>query len=150
MFCPNCAAQNQDQTKYCRSCGADLKIVALALNGQLEIPSDVRGAEAGKLELTKQWLDQQSKGIDSVIQGSLLFIVSILMGAALAFFSGKNDWMIIWLIFCGWLAVWAASMVGTGLSSLIKSRITRRGIALMSEAAHDTAAGAAVDTRRLT
>jgi hypothetical protein len=31
MYCPTCAAQNETDVKYCRTCGADLTLVSLAL-----------------------------------------------------------------------------------------------------------------------
>ena len=36
MFCPKCAAQNVDDAKFCRSCGADISLVPQALTGKFE------------------------------------------------------------------------------------------------------------------
>jgi len=149
MFCPKCAAQNQDQTKFCRSCGTDLKIVAMALNGQLALPAEAGNTGEKKSELTQRWLKLQSKGIDSVMQGAILFVMSVLLGAALALFSNKEDWIIIWLVLCGWLAVWGAIELGAGFSKLIQSRMTRRGIDRLAAAMTAPEAGGADETRRL-
>ena len=35
MYCPNCAAQNADDAKFCRGCGTNLSLVPQALTGQL-------------------------------------------------------------------------------------------------------------------
>jgi hypothetical protein len=35
MFCPRCAAQNLDDAKFCRACGADIRLVPQALTGRL-------------------------------------------------------------------------------------------------------------------
>src|SRR5690348_2207211 len=35
MFCPRCAAQNTEEAKFCRSCGADISLVPQALTGAL-------------------------------------------------------------------------------------------------------------------
>jgi zinc-ribbon domain len=124
MFCPQCAAENQDHTKFCRNCGMDLRAVGLALNALL-MPrpkgSDVEGKNS-------KWLKRESDGIHSVVQGVLLSVMSVLLGVALALFSNKPDWIIIWLIFCGWLAVWGTIEMGSGISDLIQSRIMLRRI----------------------
>lgn len=33
MFCPNCAAENEDDVKFCRDCGQDISLVARSLQG---------------------------------------------------------------------------------------------------------------------
>lgn len=35
MYCPNCAAQNGDDAKFCRVCGSDLSLVIQAMTGKL-------------------------------------------------------------------------------------------------------------------
>jgi hypothetical protein len=35
MFCPKCATQNQDDAKFCRSCGTDISLVPQAVTGAL-------------------------------------------------------------------------------------------------------------------
>jgi hypothetical protein len=32
MYCPNCAEPNRDDIKYCRACGENLSVVAIAMN----------------------------------------------------------------------------------------------------------------------
>lgn len=149
MYCPKCAAQNHDQTNFCRSCGIDLKTVALAMNGQLAPPTDVSNTEEKKVELTQQRLKLHADGIESAIQGMLLFGASGLIGIALWLLSNRNGWMIFWLIFCGWFAIWGASMAGTGLSKLIQSRMIRRSIAELAAALTAPAATVAGETRRI-
>lgn len=149
MFCPNCAAQIQNQTNYCRSCGTDLKIIAQVLEGQLALPAETGNAEEKNLELKQHSLKLQSKGIEGVTKGVALCVTSVLMGAALMAFSNKEDWIIIWLIFCAWLAVWGALGVGDGISKLIQSRMMRRGMESLADAATSPSAVAASDTQRL-
>jgi len=149
MYCPRCAAQNNDQTKFCRSCGIDLKTVALAMNGQLAIPSESGNTEEKKIELTQQWLKLQADGIHSAVQGMLIFLASVLMGVGLWLFSNKVDWMIIWLIFCGWLAIWGAISFATGISNLIQSKMIRRSIDILAAALTAPATPSAGETRRI-
>ena len=37
MYCPHCGTQNLPETKYCRSCGRDLRLVAQAITKSLPI-----------------------------------------------------------------------------------------------------------------
>jgi len=37
MYCPHCGAQNLSETKYCRSCGRDLRLVAQAITKSLPL-----------------------------------------------------------------------------------------------------------------
>jgi hypothetical protein len=71
-------------------------------------------------------------GIQKVIQGALLFFTGALLGVPLALFSTDSDWhsnwILIWLIFCGWIPVMGAVMLGGGISSLIHSRMRRNEI----------------------
>jgi hypothetical protein len=128
MFCPKCAAENQDQTRFCRSCGTDVDVVsrALGLSGELDPIGESQS------ELTQRMRQLEIDGTQCVVRGALIFLTGILFGIPLALFGKGADWhtnwILIWLIFCGWIPVWGAFMIGTGLSNLINSRITRREI----------------------
>lgn len=37
MFCPKCGESNGDETKFCRACGENLKVVAQAMTGRLPV-----------------------------------------------------------------------------------------------------------------
>ena|SRR5215510_1278675 len=149
MFCPLCAAQNQDQTKFCRNCGADLKAVALAINSQGPALTEVSHTRDKRAELTEQIIKLHTDGIKSAIQGVLLMVTGVLFGTALAWF-GKGDiqenWVLIWIIFCGWLPVWGAISLGDGLSKQYQSHLIRRSIDTLA-AALSPPAVPAVETR---
>jgi len=137
MFCPLCASQNQDQTKFCRNCGADLKGVALAINSQAPVLKEVSQTRDKQVELTEQWIKLHSDGIKSAIQGVLLMMTGVLFGTALAWF-GKGDiqenWVLIWIIFCGWLPVWGAIAFGDGISKIYQSWMIHRNMERLSAA----------------
>jgi len=37
MYCPGCGTQNAEQTKYCRGCGYDLKVISQTMKGHLPV-----------------------------------------------------------------------------------------------------------------
>ena len=46
MYCPHCGVQNSDETRYCRGCGEDLKLVAQAVTKSLPMVIAQRVDEA--------------------------------------------------------------------------------------------------------
>jgi hypothetical protein len=72
MYCPKCATQNTDETKFCRSCGSNLSLVPQALTGRLpEAPSGRRrhhGRDSGPPTL--------ANGITQVFMGLGFLLVS--------------------------------------------------------------------------
>src|SRR5687767_6602495 len=97
MYCPRCAAQNLDDAKFCRGCGTSLETVALALSGQYQ-----PAANSG--DSSKDWLEVRHEGVQRLIRGIGLLGAALLIGVALGLFSDTNDWIIIWLVFVGWMA----------------------------------------------
>jgi hypothetical protein len=153
MFCPKCAAQNQDQTNFCRNCGTDLKTIAMVLNGQLTLPTEISNPIENKAELAQQLSKLQSEGIPNVVQGAILFVMGSLLGIPLNLFSASADWhehwIIIWLIFCGWLPVWGAIEMGSGVTNMIQSRMIRRRIDRLDAALAPAAGELSRDTQRI-
>jgi len=46
MYCPHCGTQNVEETKYCRGCGQDLRLVAQAITKSLPLVIAQRVDEA--------------------------------------------------------------------------------------------------------
>ena len=118
MFCPRCAVQNLEGAKFCRACGTNLEIVALALAGQ-QLPSKSDG------EPEETWLQMRRRGVSSLVRASGLLGSSLVIGAALGLFSNQSDWIIIWMVFCGWMAVWGVFSLVSGVQALLESRYAR-------------------------
>ena len=123
MYCPRCATQNLDGAKFCRACGTNLETVALALAQQLD-PAQADKDAAKKTKAGKNKLEKRSEGLTKIVQASGLIGASAVVGTALALFSNKPDWIIIWMIFAGWMACWGVMLLVSGVAALIESIFT--------------------------
>lgn len=107
MYCPRCATQNTDDTKYCRSCGSNLSLVPQALTGQLpQQRSRRRSRHRGN-----DGPPSLEGGITRVFMG-----VGFVLVAAGAFFfapSGHLWWF--------WMLIPAFAMLGKGVADIIGS-----------------------------
>lgn len=119
MYCPQCGAQNTDDTKYCRACGTNLGVVNLALSNPDQL---VTAALRNK---GKDWLAKRREGISTLIKGSGLIGASALVGLALGLFSNTNDWIFVWLGLASWMACWGIILWSQGINKLIESRFMR-------------------------
>lgn len=115
MYCPRCAAQNLDDAKFCRSCGTSLETVALALAGQYQ-------PAANSDEFPKDWLAVRHEGVQRLIRGIGLLSAALLIGVALGLFSDTNDWIVIWLVFVGWMAAWGVISLVSGIGSMAEAK----------------------------
>ena len=118
MYCPRCAAQNLDDAKFCRGCGTSLETVALALSGQYQ--------PASSGEFPKDWLAVRHEGVQRLIRGIGLLGAALLIGVALGLFSDTNDWIIIWLVFVGWMAAWGVISLVSGIGSMAEAKFLQK------------------------
>jgi hypothetical protein len=122
MYCPNCAAQNADDTKFCRACGTNLSVVSLALSN----PNQLVAVPAEKER--KDWLEKRREGISTLIKGTGLIGASLLVGAALGIFSNTNDWIFVWLGLASWMACWGIILWSQGINALVDSSYLRQQV----------------------
>jgi len=121
MFCPRCAAQNLDDAKFCRACGTNLEPIALALRGQHQ---PVRAGELAE----ETWAEKRREGIKKLVRAGGLLPSSLLIGVALGLFSNEPDWIIVWMVFCGWMATWGIFSLVSGTQLLLESKYTREDV----------------------
>ena len=119
MYCPRCAAQNLDDAKFCRGCGTSLETVALALSGQY-YPAE--GAE----EQSKDWMSVRHQGVQKMIRAVGLLSASLLIGVALGLFGNASDWIFVWMVFAGWMAVWGVISLVSGIGSMAEARYLQK------------------------
>lgn len=114
MFCPNCAAEFEDQ-KFCRSCGANLSLVPKALTGKLP------PAQEDWRVVTKRRRGRSSTPtLDSAI--SMMFTGMAFLVCAFAiwrFMPGGAWW---WF----WMLIPAFATLGEGIGKFIRIRNEQR------------------------
>ena len=123
MYCPQCATLNSGDVKFCRSCGTSLEQVALALSGKRSKPDKTRKS---KSEFNEQdWLEKRIEGVGGITRGSILLSVSLLLALPLGLFvpaSFDAPWILLWVVFFGWMAVWGGIDIASGISTVLESR----------------------------
>lgn len=127
MYCPQCATANADDVKFCRSCGRELEMVALALSG--------KPAKAVKADANQDWMEKRIEGVSGITRGSILLTVSFLIGVAMALFlppTFEAPWILIWMVFFGWMAVWGGIEMAYGISGVLEAKSRSRLIGLTS------------------
>ena len=120
MYCPRCSAPNVDDAKFCRGCGLGLETVSLALSGKY--PAGKSGDDED--DEPRTWLEKRRKGVNKLVRATGLLGSSLLIGAALGLF-GPHDWIVIWMVFCGWMATWGVFSLVSAVQLLLESRFMK-------------------------
>ena len=119
MYCPKCGVHNLEDAKFCRSCGADIRLVPQALTGHL--PEGVFGVdeleeleEKGRKERKYKFKKPPTleKGLENVFCG-IAFLIIFLLG-----FFYMHGLFMVWV----WFIIPALTCVGEGIGQIIRSR----------------------------
>lgn len=135
MYCPQCATPNPDDVKFCRSCGRELEAVALILSGK---PPHTIKKDTNKIDskTEQDWVEKHVQGVSGITRGSILLAVSLMIGAAMGLFLQSSlgpSWILIWMVFFGWLAVWGGIEMAYGISSMQESKSRLRLLKLAGD-----------------
>jgi zinc ribbon protein len=110
MFCPKCAAQNQDGASYCRVCGANISLVPQALAGQLT-PSH---AEDDPIYTTRSGRRKRRRvlTLDIAVKNMFMGVAFLIISIALSRTIGAVWWF--------WMLIPAFSLMGTGVAQYMR------------------------------
>lgn len=110
MFCPKCATQNLEGASYCRSCGANIKLIPQALSGQLpQAPND-------EFDIGRRGRKRRREGtMDGAFRTAFMGLAFLLVAIALSFSPMGRGW---WF----WMMIPAFSMMGSGVAQYIRVR----------------------------
>jgi hypothetical protein len=113
MYCPQCAAQNSDGAKFCRTCGTDLEAVALVLTNKFLPP--------------EAWLEKYCESKHKVVKGAILLAAALLIVGVPALFIGMIfPLVMLWTVFFGWMAGWGVVSLASGVGEMVKSKTMLR------------------------
>ncbi|HEX7175290.1 MAG TPA: hypothetical protein VF240_08540 [Pyrinomonadaceae bacterium] len=96
--------------------------MALALSGK-SVQVAERGGEKVEVKTRQDWQEKHIEGVKGIVSGAILLAVSLLIGVALALFvPGDAPWILIWMVFFGWLAVWGGIEMASGVGGVIEAK----------------------------
>ena len=122
MYCPKCATQNNDDTKFCRSCGSNLSLVPQALTGRLLDAPSGRRRHRGR---DRSGPPNLARGITSVFTGVGFLLVSF--GSFFFAPAGRLWWF--------WMLIPAFAMLGRGVAEIVSAKYSANLTQGMSQAA---------------
>ncbi len=123
MYCPKCGVNNLEDAKFCRTCGADIRLVPQALRGHLPGGAFVAGEveeleeQGRKYKLKKP--PTLEKGLENVFSG-IAFLIIFTLG-----FLYMRGLFMVWV----WMIIPALACVGQGLGQIIRSRSAQPALA---------------------
>ena len=112
MYCPNCASPI-DNVKFCRSCGANVSLVPVALTGQLPAAEEEDRHERRHRKHRKPSIEGAWR---SIFAGLGFMTVALVVSR---YFPGGAFW---WF----WLLIPAFGAIGEGVGQLIRLRNERQ------------------------
>jgi hypothetical protein len=112
MYCPRCAAQNADDAKYCRGCGADISLVPQAITGQLAERLGQEAVPGGRRRHGRERPATIERAVKSFIMGIGFVCVAI---AISRYMPGGHMW---WF----WLLLPAFALMGEGVAIYLRQK----------------------------
>lgn len=105
MYCPQCGSQNNEQVKFCRTCGTNLGQVSQAITGQ------VKKKKKKSVPLSEADQKRMTASFGELFLGVGFFLVAILM------YFARQTWGL-------WMLIPAFAVFGKGVGTLLTIAIT--------------------------
>ena len=113
MYSPQCASQNTDNAKFCRTCGTDLEAVALVLTNKLSLPGP--------------WFEKYGESKHKVIRGAILLAAALFIAGVPALFIEELFlWVMLWTVGFGWMAGWGIVSLASGVGGMVECKTMLR------------------------
>ena len=121
MFCPKCAAQNADDAKFCRACGADISLVPQAITGRLAERLAAEDEKGGRHR--HRHGRRETPSVDNAVRQIFMGVAFLLVAFCVFFFMpGSNHW---WF----WMLIPAFGMLGSGIGAYLRVREDQKRLA---------------------
>ena len=121
MYCPRCAVHNDDDAKFCRSCGADISLVPEAVSGQLS--QRLAAAAAESANPGAYYEGRKRPSLERAMRSIFMGVAFILIALSIRFLThGGDDW---WF----WMFIPAAAMLGNGVATYMRVKEERQRLA---------------------
>jgi hypothetical protein len=126
MFCPRCAAENGDDSRYCRACGLDLAPAAAMVRDEGSPVALVRD-EPPRLPESDEAVKRRAAAARRITSGAILLLIPMLTGPIFWIFVEEPFLaLILWVAFFGWMLIPAGFSLSQGLGDFIEQRVLRR------------------------
>src|SRR2546422_3068446 len=116
MYCPKCGIQNDDETKFCRGCGENLKVISQAMSRRL--PAFLASKMDAYIERRNMRLRRESIGV--ALMGSIFIFLGLydVIGTGA---SWANEWFhVAFGCFMLLLGLWDHMVYKRSLSTDVK------------------------------
>lgn len=130
MYCFQCATPNTDGAKFCRTCGLDLKAVALVVGGKSVQPTEV-SRNKNDSKTVQDWLEEYYEKSSNAATAAMFLITSLLACVVTALFVPSSFSLFPSIIFFfGTTAVWGAIVMWWNIIDARESKSRLRLMAL--------------------